>query len=41
LSHAASVRKSRSAMAFAWSLTSDETRAFKISVQLMGPNVTH
>jgi hypothetical protein len=27
-------------MAFAWSLISGETRAFRISVQFTGPNVT-
>jgi hypothetical protein len=40
LSHPDSVRRSRSAIALAWRLISGETRAFKISVQRMGHNVS-
>src|SRR5690349_20325094 len=38
--HAASDSSSRSVIVFTRSLISGETLAFKISVQLMGPNVT-
>jgi hypothetical protein len=40
LSHAASVTRSRSAIAFARLLISGGTRAFNISVQDMGHNVS-